>query len=33
MWFHDIFNFDGKAYRPEEAEFITDTIGSKGKRR
>ena len=32
-WFHDIFYFDGKAYRPEEVEFIRETTGSKGKRR
>ena len=33
MWFHDIFDFDGKPYRPEEAEFIQQMTGYKGKRR
>jgi hypothetical protein len=31
MWFHDIFYFDGKPYRPEEVEFIKQIIGSKVK--
>jgi len=33
MWFHDIFNFDGKPYRPEEVEFITQITGGKVKRK
>jgi hypothetical protein len=33
MWFHDIFNFDGKPYRPEEVEFIKQMTGGKGKRK
>ena len=33
MWFHDIFSFDGKPYRPEEVEFIKEMTGGKGKRR
>jgi hypothetical protein len=33
MWFHDILSFDGKAYRPEEAEFIKEITGGKGRRR
>ena len=31
MWFHDILSFDGKPYRPEEAEFIKQMTGAKGK--
>jgi hypothetical protein len=31
MWFHDIFSFDGKPYRPEEVEFIKQMTGGKGK--
>jgi hypothetical protein len=33
MWFHDLFSFDGKPYRPEEVEFIRQMTGAKGKRR
>ena len=33
MWFHDIFTFDGKPYRPEEVEFIKQMTGGKGKRK
>jgi hypothetical protein len=33
MWFHDIFSFDGKPYRPEEVEFIKQMTGYKGKRK
>jgi hypothetical protein len=33
MWFHDIFSFDGKPYRPEEVEFIRQMTGAKGKRK
>jgi hypothetical protein len=33
MWFHDIFYFDGKAYRPEEVELIKEMTGGKGKLR
>jgi len=32
-WFHDIFLFDGKPYRPEEVEFIKQMTGHKGKLR
>jgi len=31
MWFHDIFSFEGKPYRPEEVEFIRQMTGYKGK--
>ncbi|MGA9623848.1 MAG: 1,4-beta-xylanase [Bryobacteraceae bacterium] len=33
VWFHDILTFDGKPYRPEEAEFIKQMTGAKGKRK
>jgi hypothetical protein len=33
MWFHDIFFFDGKPYRPEEVESIKEMTGSKVKPR
>jgi hypothetical protein len=33
MWFHDIFYFHGKAYRPEEVGSIKEMTGSKGKRK
>jgi hypothetical protein len=33
MWFHDIFYFDGKPYRPEEVAFIKQMTGYKGKRK
>ncbi|HMI53304.1 MAG TPA: cellulase family glycosylhydrolase [Candidatus Saccharimonadales bacterium] len=29
IWFHEIFRTDGKPYRPEEVDFIRQTIGRK----
>ena len=31
VWFHDIFKTQGEPYKPEEANFIRDTIGRKAK--